>query len=134
MYRKSVLIAVCLIVLGLRASAQTNVTNSNNGTTNTIPVYTGSATLGNSPISVSGSNVGIGTTTPTALFDVSGNIGSGANLTYFHMTDSNSVLHTLAIGANGVPGEFCTSGNHQRSWYERSLGWPEGRNIRRSRS
>lgn len=34
----------------------------------------------------------------------------------------------------GVPGEFCTSGNHQRSWYERSLEWHEGRSTHRSRS
>jgi TonB dependent receptor len=33
----------------------------------------------------------------------------------------------------GVPGEFCTSGNHQRSWYERSLGWHEGKSKHRSR-
>ncbi len=36
--------------------------------------------------------------------------------------------------APGVPGEFCTSMNYQRCWYERSLAWREGRSIRRSRS
>jgi hypothetical protein len=30
------------------------------------------------------------------------------------------------VGAGGVPGEFCISGNHQRSWYERSPEWREG--------
>ena len=34
----------------------------------------------------------------------------------------------------GVPGEFCTSANYQRCWYERSLLWREERSIRRSRS
>ncbi len=32
----------------------------------------------------------------------------------------------------GVPGEFCASGNHQRSCYERSLEWHEGKRIRRA--
>jgi hypothetical protein len=36
------------------------------GTSNTVPVFTGTSTVGNSPITVSGSNVGIGTTNPTA--------------------------------------------------------------------
>ena len=53
------------------AAAQT-VTGS--GTTNTVPVFTGSSAVGNSPISVSGSNVGIGTQTPLATLDVNGGI------------------------------------------------------------
>jgi hypothetical protein len=69
-------LALCIVTLAVGASAQTNVTNSNNGTSNTVPVYTGTATLGNSPISVSSSNVGIGTTNPTdALQLAGGNIG-----------------------------------------------------------
>lgn len=54
------LLAVCLIT-GVAASAQTTVTTSG-GTTDAVPVYTGSATLGNSPIAVNGGNVRIGTT------------------------------------------------------------------------
>jgi hypothetical protein len=76
MDRKSIQLGFCLLAFALAASAQTNVTNSNNGTTNAVPVYSGSATLGNSPISVSGSNVGIGTTNPTdELQLLGGNIG-----------------------------------------------------------
>lgn len=55
---------IAVALCATSAAAQTPVTNSNNGTTNAVPVYIGSATLGNSPITVSGSNVGIGTTTP----------------------------------------------------------------------
>jgi hypothetical protein len=40
------------------------------GATGTVPVYTGSATVGNSPIAVSGGNVGIGTTNPGAPLHV----------------------------------------------------------------
>jgi hypothetical protein len=59
-------------LLQASAIAQTNVTNSNNGTANTLPVYSGSHTLGNSPIAVSGGKVGIGTTAPLSLLDVTG--------------------------------------------------------------
>jgi hypothetical protein len=52
------------------AAAQTTVTNSNNGTTNAVPVYTGTATLGNSPISVSGGNVGDADEIPVAMAGV----------------------------------------------------------------
>lgn len=58
-------LVLALMVAGASATAQTTtVTNSNNGTTDTVPMYTGSSTLGNSPISVSGGNVGIGATSP----------------------------------------------------------------------
>ncbi len=42
------------------------------GTTGYIPVWTGAATLGNSPVSVSGVNVGIGTPGPVYPLDVNG--------------------------------------------------------------
>ena len=70
MDRKLIQLGFCIVALATSAAAQTTVTNNNNGTTDTVPVYTGTATLGNSPISVSGSNVGIGTTTPGALLNV----------------------------------------------------------------
>jgi len=61
MDRKSILFGFCLVAFAVGAAAQT-VTGS--GTTNTVPVFTGSSAVGNSPISVSGSSVGIGTTVP----------------------------------------------------------------------
>jgi hypothetical protein len=68
---------VTMVWLGLTwmtvaAAAQTTVTNSNNGATNAVPMYTGSATLDNSPITVSGGNVGIGTANPTYPLTISG--------------------------------------------------------------
>jgi hypothetical protein len=62
MEKKLVGLAFSIAALAMGASAQT-VTGS--GTTNTVPVFTGASTVGNSPISVSGSNVGIGTNAPT---------------------------------------------------------------------
>ena len=58
------------MLLSAGAIAQTAVTTSG-GTTGTVPVYTGSATLGNSAITQSSSGyVGVGTTTPNAIFTV----------------------------------------------------------------
>ncbi len=64
---------VAVMLAGSAAIAQTAVTTSG-GTANAVPVYTGSATLGNSPISISGGNVGIGTTTPGNTLTVLGNL------------------------------------------------------------
>ena len=56
---------ICAFVVGIgfmlttaAGFAQTAVTTSG-GTTNTVPVYTGSVSIGNSPITVSGSNIGV---------------------------------------------------------------------------
>ena len=58
---KGVLAWLGMAMIAASAAAQTTVTTTG-GTTNTVPVFTGSSTVGNSPISVSGSNVGMGTT------------------------------------------------------------------------
>jgi len=53
--------AICFAAFAMSAAAQT-VTGS--GTTSTVPVFTGTSAVGNSPITVSDGNVGIGTTAP----------------------------------------------------------------------
>jgi hypothetical protein len=67
-------IGIFVVVAGLLAasvSAQTTVT-TNGGTTNTIPLFTGSSMLGSSAITQSNGNIGIGTTSPSATLDVMG--------------------------------------------------------------
>ena len=102
MDRKLIQLAVCLAAFAVSAAAQTNVTNSNNGTANTVPVYTGSAALGNSPIAVSGGNVGIGTTTPGYEFEVNGTTGlDGALITNRHtiyLAGSGDLNHAIGNG------------------------------------
>jgi hypothetical protein len=50
----------------------TDATLTGAGTTGYVPLWTGPSALGNSPIVVSGSNVGIGTTAPVYPLDVNG--------------------------------------------------------------
>lgn len=72
--------AFVIAVLAVSATAQTTVTTSGTTSSGTVPVFNGTATVTNSPINVSGSNVGIGTTAPQATLDVRGTI-SGGNVT-----------------------------------------------------
>jgi len=120
-----------LALASVGAAAQTTVTNSNNGVSGAVPVYSGTATLGpgsSSPISVSGSNVGIGATNPQAslqigtygpyLYPGGGGLatdyassGIGFNLYY----GSDGYWHTTSDGANG--GGYTLFGNTAGSLY-----------------
>jgi hypothetical protein len=66
MHRQMMGLALCIAAFAMSAAAQ--ITGS--GTSGTVPVFTGPSTEGNSPISVSGGNVGIGTTAPGAAIEV----------------------------------------------------------------
>jgi hypothetical protein len=67
MNRKTLQLGLCMFAFAVGAAAQT-VTGS--GTTNDVPVFTGSSTVGNSPIAVSGNNVGIGIGNPLESLEV----------------------------------------------------------------
>lgn len=51
------------------------------GTTNYIPVWSGSTTLANSPMAINGTKVGIGTASPGVALDVNGAVRAGASTT-----------------------------------------------------
>jgi len=97
------------------------------GTTNYIPKFTGSSTLGNSNIYQSGSNVGIGTTSPGYMLEVNGpfyapvvNTGQGNNELYamnqnvrtvdsptfdkVHLNDYGTALGGIHVGGSSDPG------------------------------
>jgi hypothetical protein len=93
--RKRMAMAGLVMALSAAATAQTTVTNGNNGTTNAIPVYTGTATLGNSPITVSGSNVGVGTTSPTTTLQVTGT----AQANNYQVTSAPAGTFVMADGS-----------------------------------
>lgn len=87
MNRKLVGLAFSIAGLAAGAAAQTGtpVTNSNNGVSGKVPVYSGTATLGDgnsSPITVTGSNVGIGATSPSSPLHVMDNANADPSLVY----------------------------------------------------
>ncbi|MBK9336895.1 MAG: hypothetical protein IPM98_10025 [Lewinellaceae bacterium] len=66
-----------------------------NGTPNRIAKFLTPNSLGDSQLFDNGTNVGIGTTTPTALLDVNGNTRLGGSAT---------VTNNLSVGGNGTVG------------------------------
>jgi len=60
------------------------------GTTNYLPKFTGTSTIGNSIIFDNGTNVGIGTTSPNDKLSVVGNVNIGNNYTASYPLDVNS--------------------------------------------
>jgi hypothetical protein len=88
-------LGVALLVSSTGAIAQT-VTGS--GTSGTVPVFNGTSTVTNSPISISGSNVGIGTTSPGDPLTVNATSGSDAI-----MIDQNGSLMNITGGNSSLP-------------------------------
>jgi hypothetical protein len=70
---KVVLIGLAFCAIGVEG--QTTVTTSG-GTTNKIPLFTGSSTLGNSVITQASGNIGIGVASPTQALEVGGAAGA----------------------------------------------------------
>ena len=106
MDKKWIVLSFSIALLTADISAQT-VTGS--GTTNTVPVFTGTSVVGNSPISVAGSSVEIGTTVlggPSPTIPVPGpivgatpNTGNFTNLT---ATSTNGVVNAITNAATDV--------------------------------
>jgi hypothetical protein len=101
---KSILAWLGAATMAVAAAAQTTVTTTG-GTTNTVPVFTGGATVGNSPITVSGGSVGIGTTSPAYELEVNGNLGiDGAGSTANYLSSSGSSVLCFTSGGSCAPG------------------------------
>ena len=91
------------MTISVYAAGVTNtVASSGSGTANYVPAWTSSTALGNSPLAVSGSNVGIGSAAPTAALDVAGSIKSSMW----------KVTGVLANSPGGLPlsGSFSSGG------------------------
>ena len=57
---------------GLRRHTTASTVTTTGGASGYVPEFSGASTIADSPVFVSGANVGIGTTTPTATLDVNG--------------------------------------------------------------
>src|SRR3989442_2628639 len=69
---------VMALFAALRVPVQLAAQVAGSGTTNNIPIWTNSTTLGNSILFQTGGKVGIGTTSPAAKLHVVGQNGSAA--------------------------------------------------------
>lgn len=65
--------------ISTQTNSATTVASTGSGTASYVPQWTSTTALGNSPIAVNGSNVGIGTTSPTSKLDVSGELRLGSS-------------------------------------------------------
>jgi hypothetical protein len=103
-----------IAAFAMSAAAQT-VTGS--GTAGYVPVFTGSSIVGNSVITQSSSNVGIGTTSPAATLEVNGNaqIDSTVSAGYVAGTStstaSGSFNANIDAGAVGQRSRILTGAN-----------------------
>lgn len=71
---------------------------SGTGTTNYIPLWSGSETLSNSILYQSGNYIGLGTTSPTTELEVAGTV----KMTGFQLTTGAQAGYVLVSDANGV--------------------------------
>jgi hypothetical protein len=100
-------LGLSLALASVGAEAQTVI---GGGTMNTVPVFTGTSTVGNSPISVSGNNVGIGTPAPLKLLSLGNGSGatfglSGIDGTSYNFDLDSSLGNYLQIMSE-QPGHF----------------------------
>lgn len=84
------------------------------GTTNTIPRWTGPSTLGDSVITQSGSNIGIGTASPLAQFTLGGIANSTTKMGFqAASTEVGSVTMNSATGEQRITAGFTAWGGFQ---------------------
>ena len=106
---------------------------SGTGTTNYLSKFTGSTALGNSLVYDDGTNVGIGTATPSYKLDVNGVINAGSNFI------GNIPSSQYIYAAGGGTGEFRfvngAGGGWYYTWYQNSgTAVPSGEKMRLSTS
>ncbi len=90
--------------LGVTPDLASTVTTTG-GTAGYLPEFSGASTIVDSPVFVSGGNVGIGTSTPSQTLDVNGTTVFRSNVYVYHNGTA-----TPTAGVNSVPMVFLTEG------------------------
>ncbi len=130
-------LGLSLALASAGVAAQTTVTTTNGGTDRTVPVFTAGTNVENSPISVSGGNVGIGTTSsPLSTLEVNGieQIDNGYALSLSSAVDCASGGATCstmkAVGNSGNSGYLELQGYYAGIGYNVPLALnPIGGNV-----
>src|SRR5579884_3529003 len=89
-----------LVVMGVSFFLPMAAQVGGTGTTNHVPMWTGSSTLGNSVLFQSAGNIGVGNTTPSAMLDVTGKTGTGG------VNNGNAPTAFQVIGGLGASNGF----------------------------
>lgn len=97
-------ISIGMAFAALQATAQTTVTTTTGGTAGTVPVFTAGANIENSPIVVSGSNVGVGATSPDATLVVSGMPFSSAPALHVKQNGQQVGVLIDVVNPTSIPG------------------------------
>ncbi len=99
-------ICILLIMIGLTALGARAQTVTGSGTTNKIPKFTGSSTIGDSVITEDGGNIGIGTTNPDStlrVFNFSNSLtGTGLQPYAIYGTINNTINASSAIRGDAL--------------------------------
>src|SRR5690348_2828177 len=109
--------AILVVALAMPAGLAAQVAGS--GTTNRIPIWTNSNTLGNSTLFQTGGKVGIRTTTPTATLDVIGangsdNVSGGNAPMTFQVTGGVGARNNSGFGVQGAGGSIRVRSEERR--------------------
>jgi hypothetical protein len=128
---------ICLLFTSFSLVLPTAAQVSGGGSTNYIPIWTNSTTLGNSTIFQSFGNVGIGTTTPSATLAVIGRngvagfpvlqvIGGKAGFSMFNGALGSAIQLTAGTGGGGLSGKGGVGGPIQITAGNGGRGLPGG--------
>jgi hypothetical protein len=95
-------------------SKQNALTNpvTGTGTTNYLPKFTGSTTIGNSLVFDNGTNVGIGTNNPLNTGSRNLDVNAGAGLTCYIFARANNNAGTVELAFDTDSGYVSTKSNH----------------------
>lgn len=98
-------LAACAFCVLAVASANSQTVTTPGGSTNNIPYFTGSTTLGNSPITFTGGNVGIAQASPQFTLDIAGDVNVSIGQAYRYagtpIIQANPDLFNYFLGGGG---------------------------------